>query len=210
MVKLKSAINLPAMVSLKTSGGTRTSVDLICVIDNSGSMNGEKIALVRDTMKFLVETLTPADRLSIIMFNSYATRICGLKCVTPQNSVQFVNQINDIHSGGGTDINSGMNLALKTIRERKYVNKVTSVFLLSDGQDGGADFRVKELLNEPRNKELDVFSIHSFGFGTDHDEELMTNICQMRDGTFYFIKELATLDEAFCNALGGIISLVGK
>lgn len=32
----------------------------------------------------------------------------------------------------------------------------------------------------------------------------------MRDGTFYFIKELATLDEAFCNALGGIISLVGK
>ena len=38
----------------------------------------------------------------------------------------------------------------------------------------------------------------------------MTNICQQRDGTFYFIKELATLDEAFCNALGGIISLVGK
>ena len=38
----------------------------------------------------------------------------------------------------------------------------------------------------------------------------MTNICQERDGTFYFIKELATLDEAFCNALGGIISLVAK
>ena len=43
MVKLKSDIDLPAMVSLKTSGGTRTSVDLICVIDNSGSMNGQKI-----------------------------------------------------------------------------------------------------------------------------------------------------------------------
>ena len=38
----------------------------------------------------------------------------------------------------------------------------------------------------------------------------MTNICKERDGTFYFIKELATLDEAFCNALGGIISLVAK
>ena len=32
----------------------------------------------------------------------------------------------------------------------------------------------------------------------------------MRDGTFYFIKELATLDEAFCNALGEVISLVAK
>lgn len=87
-----------------------------------------------------------------------------------------------------------MNLAMKTIRERKHVNKVTSVFLLSDGQDGGADYRVTQLLNQPKNKELDVFSIHSFGFGSDHDEELMTNICQQRDGTFYFIKELATLD----------------
>jgi hypothetical protein len=55
---------------------------------------------------------------------------------------------------------------------------------------------------------LGIFSIHSFGFGTDHDEDLMTKICQTRDGSFYFIKELATLDEAFSNALGGIISLV--
>ena len=36
----------------------------------------------------------------------------------------------------------------------------------------------------------------------------MTKICQLKDGSFYFIKELATLDEAFCNALGEIISLV--
>jgi len=32
----------------------------------------------------------------------------------------------------------------------------------------------------------------------------------MKDGSFYFIKELNTLDEAFCNALGGIISLVAS
>lgn len=53
-----------------------------------------------------------------------------------------------------------------------------------------------------------MFSIHSFGFGTDNDEDLMTKICQLKEGSFYFIKELATLDEAFSNALGGVISLV--
>lgn len=55
-----------------------------------------------------------------------------------------------------------------------------------------------------------MFSIHSFGFGTDHDEDLMNKICTLKDGAFYFIKELSTLDEAFCNALGGIISLVAN
>ena len=49
--------------------------------------------------------------------------------------------------------------------------------------------------------------MHSFGFGSDHDEDLKTKLCDLKEGAFYFIKELATLDEAFCNALGGIISL---
>jgi len=70
------------MATLKSSGGSRTSVDLICVIDNSGSMQGEKIGLVKETINFLLETLTPSDRLSIITFNSYANRLCGLKTVT--------------------------------------------------------------------------------------------------------------------------------
>ena len=40
MAKLKEEVMLPAMCSLSTEGGNRTSVDLICVIDISGSMGG--------------------------------------------------------------------------------------------------------------------------------------------------------------------------
>ena len=42
---------------------------------------------------------------------------------------------------------SGMELALKTLRDRKLVNNATSVFLLSDGQDGGAENQLKQALN---------------------------------------------------------------
>ena len=57
-------------------------------------------------------------------------------------------------------------------------------------------------LKEKENENLGVFTIHSFGFGKDHDEDLMNKISQLKDGSFYYIKELNTLDEAFCNALG--------
>ncbi len=126
------------MATLKSSGGSRTSVDLICVIDNSGSMQGEKIELVKSTIRFLLETLTPSDRLSIITFNSSASRLCGLKCVTGENMQSLLTIVNGIHANGGTNINSGLQLALKVMRERKQINKVTSIFLLSDGQDKGA------------------------------------------------------------------------
>ena len=38
----------------------------------------------------------------------------------------------------------------------------------------------------------------------------MTGICDQKDGSFYYIKELATLDEAFANALGGLITVVAN
>jgi len=40
LIRVKEATQIPAMISLKASGGLRTSVDIICVIDNSGSMSG--------------------------------------------------------------------------------------------------------------------------------------------------------------------------
>lgn len=87
----------------------------------------------------MLDTLTPSDRLSIVTFNSYANRLCGLKCVSGENMQGFRTIVDGIMAGGGTNINSGLLLALKMIRERKHTNKVTSIFLLSDGQDKGAE-----------------------------------------------------------------------
>lgn len=58
----------------------------------------------------------------------------------------LLNIVNNIHAGGGTNINSGLVLALKTMRDRKFPNKVTSIFLLSDGQDKGAEASFKQSL----------------------------------------------------------------
>jgi hypothetical protein len=60
--------------------------------------------------------------------------------------VIFSQYINNLIASGGTSIMSGMELALKTIRDRKIPNKVTSVFLLSDGQDKGAEEQLKQSL----------------------------------------------------------------
>lgn len=63
------------MVSIDTKGEedkeqvsleNRPSIDLICVIDRSGSMGGTKIQLVKDTLKLLLELLNEKDRLCLI------------------------------------------------------------------------------------------------------------------------------------------------
>lgn len=53
-----------------------------------------------------------------------------------------------------------------------------------------------------------MLTIHSFGFGKDHDPELMNEIASMKDGNFYFIEDLTKLDECFIDALAALFSVV--
>lgn len=59
-------------------------------------------------------------------------------------------------------------------------------------------------------KKLDeVFTINTFGFGRDHDSKLMTALCNLGKGSFYFVQNISLLDEYFADALGSLISVVG-
>ena len=49
------------------------------------------------------------------------------------------------------------------------------MFLLSDGQDGGALNQMTATLSAMKDFN-DTFTINSFGFGNDHDSELMNKI----------------------------------
>lgn len=38
----------------------------------------------------------------------------------------------------------------------------------------------------------------------------MSGICRLKDGEFYYIQELETIDESFCNALGAVASIAAS
>ncbi|EAR89934.1 von willebrand factor type A (VWA) domain was originally protein (macronuclear) [Tetrahymena thermophila SB210] len=218
--------SIPIMVSVKTLDKTedapkgnqeavkqdilenRPNLDLICVIDNSGSMEGEKIQNVKKTLEYLLELLGDNDRLCLILFNSKATKLCHLMRTNNSNKPAFKEIINKIEANGGTDINSGMELAFRVLKDRKYHNPVSSVFLLSDGQDGSADLKVRQSLE--RHLPQECFTIHSFGFGSDHDGPLMNKICSLKDGNFYYVEKINQVDEFFVDALGGLFSVVAQ
>lgn len=183
---------MPILVNVKTEEmseeqeSDRAPIDLICVIDHSGSMAGEKINLVRKTLKSLLEFTNQYDRISLVSFDDRAEQLTPLLRNTPHNLEFFESKINSLRERGGTDINAGMQLAFNIIKQRKTANPVTSIFLLTDGIDGQANLRVSTSLAAAKLDD-ESFTISSFGFGSDHDEDLLVNISKMRDGSFYYI-----------------------
>ncbi|MBA0774558.1 hypothetical protein Gotri_009760 [Gossypium trilobum] len=199
---------------------SRAPVDLVTVLDVSGSMAGTKLALLKRAMGFVIQHLGPSDRLSVIAFSSTARRLFPLRRMTETGRQEALQAVNSLTSNGGTNIAEGLRKGAKLIVDRKWKNPVGSIILLSDGQDtytvsspSGSHSRTdyKSLIppSIQRNGGMGLrVPVHTFGFGADHDAASMHSISEISGGTFSFIEAEGVIQDAFAQCIGGLLSVV--
>ncbi|XP_024011577.1 uncharacterized protein LOC112086693 [Eutrema salsugineum] len=210
-------INLKApAASNSSSSSSRAPVDLVTVLDVSGSMAGTKLALLKRAMGFVIQNLGPFDRLSVISFSSTARRNFPLRLMTETGKQEALQAVNALVSNGGTNIAEGLKKGAKVLIDRRFKNSVSSIVLLSDGQDtytmtsptsgGSRGTDYKTLL--PKEINGNRIPVHAFGFGADHDASLMHSIAENSGGTFSFIESETVIQDAFAQCIGGLLSVV--
>ncbi|KAF3780598.1 Uncharacterized protein EJ110_NYTH38828 [Nymphaea thermarum] len=202
----------------------RAPVDLVTVLDVSGSMAGTKLALLKRAMGFVIQNLGPSDRLSVVAFSSTARRLFHLRRMSDSGRQQALQAVNALVSSGGTNIAEGLRKGAKVLEDRRERNPVCSIVLLSDGQD---TYSVSAGANQ--NRQMQTFDyqtflpfsirrntqqgqaqipVHTFGFGTDHDAASMHSISETSGGTFSFIEAESVIQDAFAQCIGGLLSVV--
>ncbi|KAF5930988.1 hypothetical protein HYC85_031861 [Camellia sinensis] len=225
-------INLKALTSRRQNCGVneanlppisknpRAPVDLVTVLDVSGSMAGTKLALLKRAMGFVIQHLGPSDRLSVIAFSSTARRLFPLRRMNDTGRHEALQAINGLTSNGGTNIAEGLRKGAKAMTDRKCKNPVGSIILLSDGQDTytvnspgqarpGIDYQSLLPLSIHRNGGTGLhIPVHAFGFGVDHDAVSMHSISESSGGTFSFIEAEGVIQDAFAQCIGGLLSVV--
>ncbi|KAJ7557848.1 hypothetical protein O6H91_04G012300 [Diphasiastrum complanatum] len=206
---------------------SRAPLDLVTVLDVSGSMAGTKLLLLKHAMAFVVQNLSPADRLSVIAFSSTAKRLFPLRRMVPEGRQAALQAIDALISTGGTNIGEGLRKGSKVLKDRREHNPVASIMLLSDGQDTysmGARGRLPQLQVQGVNYRRIVpgflthglqhgqvqIPVHTFGFGADHDAATMHSISEVSGGTFSFIQAEGTVQDAFAQCIGGLLSVVAQ
>ena len=85
--------NTPFIINLfapevKEQEEKRVSADLICVIDISGSMQGEKIEQVKESLNILVDMMDPKDRIALVLFDQQAKLLYDLNYLDKKNKEQ--------------------------------------------------------------------------------------------------------------------------
>ncbi|CAL4983716.1 unnamed protein product [Urochloa decumbens] len=190
-----------------SSAASRAPLDLVAVIDVSGSMEGDKLESVKKALLFVIHKLTDQDRISIVKFDHEATRLCPLLPVTEASRARLEGLVGDLKTRGSTDIRAGLQTGLDVVANRKITaGRAASIMLMSDGrqiEDG-----------DPRQFEPGNVAVHTYGFGADHDHDVMTAIAERSlDGVYNSVpdsdnpKELAV---AFAPILGGLTTIVAQ
>jgi len=65
-------------------------------------------------------------------------------------------------------------------------------------------------IDETLNRSNDFFIINTFGFGNQHDAELMRNIARRCGGNFYFVDDIIRIQDFFIDAISLLFSMIMK
>jgi hypothetical protein len=112
------------------------------VIPVSSSMQGLKINLLRDSLKFLVQNLGEKDRMGLVTFGSSGGGV-PLVQMTGKSWSGWPKVIQSIRPVGPkslrADVVEGANIAMDLLMQRKVRNPIASIMLISDSSTSETD-----------------------------------------------------------------------
>ncbi|MCA9702117.1 MAG: VWA domain-containing protein, partial [Myxococcales bacterium] len=185
--------------------------NLALVIDQSGSMKGQRQRNAQQAAAGMIQRLRDGDTVSVV---TYADQAQTLVPVTTINASSRARILADLQvdladrPAGHTCISCGIDLGLQTLQNRRV--GVDRMILLSDGEAnrGTTDEQgIRVLARRVRTRGVTVSSI---GVDIDYNERLMSAIAREANGHHYFSETGTNLEEIFDQELENLLDAVAK
>jgi len=191
------AVTLTAPEANFRETDARHAVDLVVVLDRSGSMKGRKITDARRAVLRLMDTLSPQDRLALVAYDNTAAPLSGLLPMTASNRRELATVISGIQPGGGTNLGGGLAAGLAIFSATAPGEQHRKLILISDGlaNQGITD---PQALGRMAAKDLaQDWVVSTVGVGNDFNEHLMTTLADHGAGNYYYLENPAAFAAVF-------------
>ncbi|TVU30665.1 hypothetical protein EJB05_22298, partial [Eragrostis curvula] len=204
-------------VEAAAAAAHRAPVDVVAVLDVSGSMNDpekqpSKLGLLKAAAKFMVAKLDDGDRLSIVAFNDRPVKelSSGLLHMSGDGRRNAMNVIDKLDARGGTALWPALEEAVSVLdgRPGHGRDRLGFIVLLTDGE-GSRGFGWGEPRRESIHGVLRRYPVHTLGLGAAHDPEALLYIAQESHGTYSFVDDenVDKIPGALAVCLGGLTTV---
>ncbi len=185
----------------------RDPVNLIAVVDKSGSMDGEPLELVRKSLAELAKQLRAGDQMTIVL---YGDRAHVHLATTPadRNGVnRILASIWSIESEGSTSMEAGLRLGYSIADTTAPAFKGrTRLLLFTDERPNTDATDAESFMGMAIAHSRKGVGLTTIGVGVQFGAELATKIGSVRGGNLYFIRDEPDVKQLFTGQLDYMVS----
>jgi len=173
------------------------SVDMVIVLDRSGSMEGEKIDHARQAVLHLLSSLTGEDRFALVTYADDVRVEAAPAEVTADARQRLEAVVRRVEAGGGTNLGGGLRAGMELLRTADRAGRLGRVVLISDGLANQGVTDPQALAEMAAGALAGEFAVSTVGVGYDFNEELMTSLADRGTGNYYYLENPATFAAVF-------------
>lgn len=174
------------------------ATDMVIVLDRSGSMSAaRKMNYAKAAIRDVLARLNTEDRFALVSFSNNTIVHSSLTSVDPNNRKRLNNLVNNIRSGGGTNMWEGLNAALHMLSDNNG-QRARKVLLLSDGHANQGVTDPSQLATIAGRITETGSVLSTIGMGLDFNETLMAKLADHGMGHYAYLEDL--------NGLGAILA----
>jgi Ca-activated chloride channel family protein len=165
-------------------------VHICLVIDQSTSMQGNRMDMVKSNVNRVLSTLNSKDLLSIVTFSDDATVF--LPPTRMANKSVIESRLSQITPGGGTEIRKGIKTGIDLLWEGHEDSFTRYLILLTDGHTYGDEENCYALANEAAEHGI---VISAMGIGNEWNETFLEKLTALTGGITLFVNSKDALSQ---------------
>lgn len=152
------------------------------VLDRSGSMQGAKLAAMKEATRRVIDTLTPQDVVSIVLFDETVTTLLPAAPAADKDALKA--QVDQIQEQGGTAMAGGLRAGQAELRKNHTPDRVAAMLLLTDGQTWGDENDCRAIAAQLGQEGVRITAL---GLGAEWNEKLLDDLADATGGTSDYI-----------------------
>ncbi len=179
----------------------RMPVEMLYMIDVSGSMEGTSITQARGALLQALDRLTPNDRFGILAFSSGYHELAPEPLLATENNLAAARRyVESLRAGGGTEMLPAL---IHLMRKPQSEGYLRHIILMTDGDLGNEEEIFTALRSDLGNARL-----YTVAVGSAPNLFLATKMAQFGRGTFTHIADINEIREQMTHLFDSIDSPV--
>lgn len=179
-------VGLGFATNIQQESYKRPPLNLVAVVDKSGSMNGTPLARVRKSLSPILWQMTDQDQMSIVLYGDQShvwlepTPVRG-------NRDTILAKINSIASAGSTNMEAGLKVGYQTAFDsRDAFTGSTWVMLFTDENPNVGNTSAESFMRMAQAASEKGVGLTTIGVGVIFDAALATKVSSVRGGNLFY------------------------